>query len=175
MPVPLLDDLQRRARERRQLIPVAVAGAEEPELLRVLRVACDRGWVRPIVAGSVEAIGRLMAEEQLRLDGFTLVEGGPEEAVREVTSGRAALLMKGAVDTPALMRAVLHPEQGLRTGRTICQVVLMDLVQAGRRFLMADTGVCIQPTLEQKDDILRHTVEMAHALGLEEVRVAALA
>lgn len=175
MPLPMLAELQERANRRKQQVPVAVAGTDDLPLLRVLRVACDRGWVRPIVTGRADAIRCQMSEAGLRTEGFTVLDGGPEEAVREVRDGRAALLMKGVIDTPTLMRAVLHPEKGLRTERTICQVVLMDMVQAGRRFLMADTGICIQPSLEQKDDILRHTLQAAHSLGLEEVNVAMLA
>src|SRR5262249_49856398 len=57
----------------------------------------------------------------------------------------------------------------------ICQVVLMSILPARRQFLLADTGVCVQPTLEQKSDILRNAVGVAHALGVEEPRVAVMA
>src|SRR5437762_9137204 len=52
---------------------------------------------------------------------------------------------------------------------------MMELPHAGRRFLLADTGICIQPTLTQKSDILQSAVNMAHALGAECPRVASLA
>jgi phosphotransacetylase len=124
----------------------------------------------------VSTIRRLATEYQVHLDEFTLLDSAePARAVEEVRAGRAQLLMKGMIETPALMRAVLDDRRGLRTGRTICQVVLMDLLAADRRFLLADTGICIQPSLDQKDDILRHTVQVAQALGLKEVKVAAVA
>src|SRR5262249_49760073 len=85
------------------------------------------------------------------------------------------LLMKGQIATPALMRAVLDPAAGLRTGRVICQVVLMEIRPARRRFLLADTGICIRPTLEQKADILGSAAGVARALGAEPVRVAGMA
>jgi len=177
MSLPPFEDLQRRATERRPSVPVAVIGGEDVSLLRALRVACHhRGWVRPLLTGRADVIRRLAADNQIDLADFTLLDiEDPAEAVRAVRAGLARLLMKGMIDTPALMRAVLDADHGLRTGRTICQVVLMEIVQAGRRFLMADTGICIQPTLDQKDDILRHTVEVGHRLGLEEVKVAVMA
>jgi len=76
-------------------------------------------------------------------------------------------LMKGQIATPDLMRAVLQRDLGLRTGRSICQVVLMEIPRDKRRFLLSDTGITIQPTLEQKQDILRSLVDVALVLRSE--------
>jgi phosphate butyryltransferase len=51
----------------------------------------------------------------------------------------------------------------------------MEIVPSGRRFLLADTGVCIRPTLEQKADILRSAADVAGRLGAAEPRVAVMA
>jgi phosphate butyryltransferase len=75
--------------------------------------------------------------------------------------------MKGQLATPQLLHAMLEPDSGLRTGRVICQVVLVKL-RGGRRLVLADTGICMQPTLEQKSDVAR-------ALGADQPRVAVLA
>jgi phosphate butyryltransferase len=83
--------------------------------------------------------------------------------------------MKGQIPTPALLKAILDPQRGLRTGQSICQVVHMVVQPSGRAFLLADTGICIKPTLDQKKDILRSAVIVAQALGVSEPRVAALA
>jgi len=177
MSLPTFEQLYRRADDRRQAVPVAVAGGEDATVLEALRQACDRGWVRPIVTGSAHSIQSLAAEHGLRLDGFTLTDDEDPcgSAVAEVRAGRARLLMKGQTPTPALMRAVLDPAKGLRTDRTICQIVLLEIRASRRCLLMADTGICIQPTLEQKADILRQAVEMARTLGEDEPRVAVMA
>ena len=73
------------------------------------------------------------------------------------------------------MKAVLDPNHGLRTGRVICQIVLMEIPRDDRRFLMADTGITVQPALEEKVDILQSAVEVAHALGVANPRVALMA
>jgi phosphotransacetylase len=54
-------------------------------------------------------------------------------------------------------------------------VILLEVRPAGRRLLLADTGICIQPTLEQKADILRQAVAVAGRLGAGEPRVAVMA
>src|SRR5262249_38221040 len=144
MPLLSFDELYQRADSLAQPVPVAVAGGADVTVLQSLRTACDRGWGAPLVGGTEAEIGGTAHECSVRLDGFTLIDtGNPAEgAVALVRSGQARLLMKGQIATPALMKAVLDPALGLRTGRVICQVVLMELSRIERRFLLADTGVC---------------------------------
>jgi phosphotransacetylase len=158
-------------------VAVAVAGGAEATVLEALREATDRGWVTPLVAGPEAEVRRLAADRGIRLDGLSILDADDPAAVAvaAVRAGRATLLMKGRVSTPALLRAVLDPATGLRTGRVICQIVLLEIRPAGRRLLLADTGICIRPTLGQKADVLRQAVAVAHALGAAVPRVAALA
>jgi phosphotransacetylase len=175
--LPDFEELYHTADALRAPVPVAVAGGAEPTVLEALRQAQDRGWVLPTLAGH-EADLRHTAEGcGVSLDGFRLIdaEDPGAAAVAEVKAGRARLLMKGQIATPALMRAVLDPARGLRTSRVICQVVLLEIRRDGRRFLLADPGVCVRPTLEQKQDILRSAVAVAHALGTVVPRVAVMA
>lgn len=172
------EELSRAADARRSPVPVAAAGGAEPTVLEALAQAHQRGWIVPLVAGSKRHIQKTAEECGVDLHGFTLLdsEDAAGAAVAAVRQGQARLLMKGQIATPSLMRAVLDPAAGLRTGRVICQVVLMAIRPAGRRFLLADTGICVQPTLEQKCDILRSAVTVAHALQAETpVRAAILA
>jgi phosphotransacetylase len=177
MPLPTFEQLYRRADDLRPAVPVTVAGGADATVLEALRQASDRGWVRPLVTGSAHSIKSLAAEHGLRLDGFTLTDDEDPcgAAVAEVRARRARLLMKGQTATPDLMRVVLDPARGLRTERTICQVVLLEVRPSGRLLLLTDTGICIQPTLEQKADILRQAVALARALGEQEPRVAVMA
>ncbi len=70
--------------------------------------------------------------------------------------------MKGQLSTPELMKSVLDHDKGLRTGRVICQVVLMEIPRDHRRFLLADTGICVQPSVDERIDILRSAVDVAN-------------
>ena len=160
-----------------QPVALAAAGAADRTVIEALRIACDRGWVTPIVVGCDSEIRRVATECGNGLGGFEIVDSDDpaNRAVAEVRTGRARMLMKGQISTPALMRAVLDTQFGLRGSRVICQVVLIEICRSGRRFLMADTGICVQPGLEQKIDIVRSTVQLAHALGKDLPRVAMMA
>jgi phosphotransacetylase len=169
-------DLFAHADRARAAVPVAVAGGADVTVLEALRTACDRGWVAPIVAGPEKDVRQLAGDHGLDLHGFRLLDSEEPAmaAVGEVRAGRARLLMKGQIATPALMRAVLS-SAGLRTGRAICQVVLLEVRPAQRRFLLADTGICPRPTLEQKIDVLGSAVSVARALGASRPNVAVMA
>jgi phosphotransacetylase len=118
------------------------------------------------VTGSAAEIRRLAADHRIDLGSFHLVDSDDPAgaAVETVRAGRATALMKGQIATPVLMKAVLDREVGLRTDRCICQVVLMEIPRDKRRFLLADTGITIQPTLEQKADILQSLAAVAAVL-----------
>ena len=158
---------------------VAAAGGDDLTVIEALRIAADRGWVRPILVGPEERIRSLAASGGILLDGFAIVpaEGDAiaRAAVERVRSGEARALMKGQIATPALMAAVLDPEAGLRTGRVICQVVLMEIPRDDRRFLLADTGISVRPNLRKRIEILRGAVDVAHALGSSRPNVAMMA
>ncbi len=175
MPIASFDQLYQAADAMPESVGVAVAGGADPTVLEALRSACDRGWVTPHVVGTAAEVCKTAEAIGVDLHGFNLIDAvtpGPA-AVALVRSGQADLLMKGQIATPTLMKAVLDSASGLRTNRVVCQVVLMEI--AGRRFLLADTGICIQPTLEQKIDIMASAVTMAHALGAECPGVAVMA
>jgi phosphotransacetylase len=170
-------DLYDSADRLRPAVPLAVAGGADATVIEALRIALDRGWVAPILCGSNPATRELADEIGVSLDGFAIVEAedAAVAAVAEVRSGRAAMLVKGKVSTPDLMHAILDPERGLRSGRSMLQVVLMEVLRDSRRFLLADTGIMVKPKLGKKVEIVREAVAVARALGVEVPRVAMMA
>jgi phosphotransacetylase len=177
--LPSFTQLFWEADARREPVPVAMAGGDDPGVLTALESAREHEWIVPIVVGPEPAIRAAAEAAEVSLEGFTIVpaEGealGPA-AVAEVSQGRARILLKGRIATPKLLQAVLDPAQGLRSGKVVCQVVCMDVFDAGRRFLMADTGICIAPKLARRIEIMEATVAVAHALGVETPRVALMA
>jgi len=177
MPLDSFDHLYVQADSRAPRMPVAVIGAGERTVLEAIRRAAERGWITPILCGSESDIRCAATECSMDLAGWRIVDttDPARAAVAEVRSGRAGMLMKGQVSTPALMQAVLDPVSGLRTSRVICQVVLMETRRDRRSFLLADTGICIQPTLHEKVGILCSAVALAQALGVQVPRVAVMA
>jgi phosphate butyryltransferase len=173
------DRLRDRADHRREPVRVAVAGGDDATVLEALAIAHARGWVRATLVGPEPSIRDMAEASAVSLDGFTICHADPHQistvAVDLVASSQTQLLMKGQVATPELMKAVLDRRRGLRTNRVVCQVVLMELPRDQRRFLLADTGISVQPDLEERADILRSAIEVAGALWSQPPKVALMA
>jgi len=93
-----------------------------------------------------------------------------------VRAGEADILLKGAVSTAVLIHAVLDRDTGLRTGRLLSDVFVIDYSGRGPGQLVGitDGGINPTPDVQQKEAILRNAVQVFHALGIEEPRVAVL-
>ena len=97
------------------------------------------------------------------------------KAVELVRQGQAELLMKGSLHTDELLGAVVARETGLRTGRRISHVFIMDIPTYHKVLIVTDAAINIAPTLEDKVDICQNAIDLAMSLGVSTPKVAILA
>ncbi len=160
-------------------ISMAVVHPCDAESLRGAILARDAGLIVPILIGPEDKIRAVAAAEGLDL-GVRIIDvphshAAAETAVRLVHQGEALALMKGSLHTDELMGAVVKRDGGLRTSRRISHVFLMDVPTYARRLLITDAAINIEPTLEDKVDIVQNAIDMAIALGIVMPKVAILA
>ncbi len=141
--------------------------------------AARAGLIAPILVGPKARIQKAAEEAHVDISKFRLVEAPHSEAaavqaVALVRSGEAELLMKGSLHTDELLHAVLSGDAGLRTGRRLSHVYLMDVPSYPRPLLITDAAINIAPDLEQKRDIVQNAIDMAHVMGIATPRVALL-
>jgi phosphate acetyltransferase len=96
------------------------------------------------------------------------------KAVALVREAKAGALMKGSLHTDELMAAVIARDTGIRTERRISHCFVMDVPGHLDPLIITDAAVNIAPTLEDKIDIVQNAIDLAHAVGYPEVRVAIL-
>ena len=89
-------------------------------------------------------------------------------------SGNAQAMMKGSLHTDELMKAAMARDTGLRTARRISHVFIMDTPAYARTLLITDAAINIAPELEDKVHIVQNAIDLAHALGIPEPKVALL-
>ena len=159
---------------------IAVACAHDEEVLASLDRAAADGLVHPLLVGRRAEIDALRARLSLdRLEAETLDCSGDAEAVelavRSVASGKAQMLMKGLVSTSVFLKGVLNKEWGLRKRALLSHVGVFEIPDQHRLLLITDVAMSIAPDLVQKAQILENAVELAHQLGIDRPRVAALA
>ncbi|NWG73549.1 MAG: phosphate acetyltransferase [Rubrivivax sp.] len=157
----------------------AVAYPCDESSLRGAIEAGQTGLLEPILVGPRSRIEALARQFGLDLAGREIVdapdaEGAAEAAVRLAREGKAEMLMKGSLHTDELMAAVVRRETGLRTSRRISHCFVMDVPAIDRVVVVTDAAVNIFPTLEDKVHIVQNAIDLVHALGLAQPRVAIL-
>jgi phosphotransacetylase len=142
--------------------------------------AADKGLIVPILVGPAEKIAATAKATKIDISRFQIIdtphsEASAAKAVELVREGQAELLMKGSLHTDELMGAVVSKERGLRTGRRISHVFVMDVPTYHKVLIVTDGAINIAPALEDKVDICQNAIDLAISLGFEQPKVAILA
>ncbi len=133
----------------------------------------------PILVGPEARIRDVAARAKLDIGGLEIVAAdhsydAARKAVELVRTARAEALMKGSLHTDELMAAVVSREAGLRTARRISHCFIMDVPGHATALIITDAAVNIAPSLDEKVDIVQNAIDLAHAMGVSDVRVAIL-
>ncbi len=166
-----------KASEKKRVMAVAAA-EDEPVIQAALQAKAD-GLVDVIFVGNAEKIKEIIKVQHVSLETCQVVAASPEEAgqraVDLIREGSADFLMKGLMDTKALLGPVVKKENGLRTGRVMSHFALNELPGYHKLIVNTDGGMLLYPTLEEKVSIIENAVITLRTMGYEQPKVAVLA
>ncbi len=162
-----------------QALTTAVAHPCDETSLRGALEATEAGMITPILVGTRDKILNVAKSHDLKLQGIEIVDvphsqAAADKAVEIVRSGGANLLMKGSLHSDELLGAVAKRDTGLRTGRRISHVFVMDVPTHAQTLFITDAAVNIAPDLNAKRDIIQNAIDLYAALGLGTPKVAIL-
>ena len=171
-------EIVQEARKRRPK-RVTVAMAEDEEVLLAIKAAQELGIAQGILIGHGDKIKRVAEGIGLELKpGQVIHEENYEDAARRavamVRHKEADIAMKGLLQTGDFLRAVLDREIGLRTGRLLSHVAVVEVPTLDRLLFATDGGLNINPDLSKKVEITKNAIAFVHQLGLREPKVAIL-
>lgn len=171
--LPGFTELYRKADQLKPAKPISVMGAADPSVLEGISKAVERGWIHPYLCGVQAEIEQVAAQMGLNLLEYEIIDtdAPAQAAVELIHQGKTEMVMKGQIATPALMKAVLQKEGGLRTGELVCQMVLMESLRDKRSFLMTDTGINIKLMKAQQIELVHHAIRTCQKLGCEQPRI----
>src|SRR6185312_12635351 len=165
------------AAKGQQAVATAVAHPCDETSLRGAVEAGEAGLIKPILVGPKSKIAAVAKEFSLDLGEIVDVphsQAAAEKAVELVRTGKADLLMKGSLHTDELLAEVMKRETGLRTGRRISHVFVMDVPGHAQTLFITDAAVNIAPDLVSKRDIIQNAIDLYAGLGLGTPKVAIL-
>jgi len=161
-------------------IVTAVAHPCEKTALEAAIDAAARGLIVPILVGPEAKIREVAREGGIDIGSYRIVDAphshaAAARAVELVRQGEAQLLMKGSLHSDEILGAVVARETGLRTGRRLSHVFIMDVPTYHKVLIVTDAAINIAPGLEEKVDICQNAIDLAIALGVKTPKVAILA
>ncbi len=164
-----------RGREKKRLV---VAAGEDPHTIEAVARAYNEGLCEVTLVGDPDKIKEVANAHNVDISKFEIVEEkdpkkAAKVAVRLIREGKGDALMKGLVDTATYMRAILNKEEGLlKEKKVLSHVTVVEFPLHHKLLIVSDVAVIIHPTLEQKIEMIKYTIEVANALGIDNPKIA---
>lgn len=172
----LLDSLIEKATQA-STKTVAVAAAEDSEVIKAVVEASERNLAQFILYGNQEKINMLLESynHNIRIVHAETTALAAELAVKAVFTKEADVLMKGNIPTNTILKAVLNKEYGLRTGNILSHTAVFEIPDYDQLIIITDAAMNIAPNLDQKAQIVQNAVSIARSIGIDHPKVAPLA
>lgn len=159
---------------------VAVAVAQDSAVLEAVQAAKERGIANAVLVGDETKIREIASSLNMNINDFELIHVADDyeaalSAVKLVHDGKADMYMKGLIDTKGFLKSVLDKDVGLRTGSALSHVCVFDIEGIDKLLFLTDVAFIPYPTLEDKVNIIKNTLEITSACGIEQPKIAPLA
>ena len=159
---------------------LSVGCAQDSFVLQAIKTATERNITDVVMTGDKAEIEKIAAEIGMDLSPYEIIDiKDPMEAalaaVKLVHDGDADIYMKGLIDTKSFLKSILDKEVGLRSGNPLSHVCVFDMEDRDRLLFMTDVAFMTYPTLEDKVSLIKNSVTIANACGVEIPKVAVLA
>lgn len=156
---------------------VAVAMAEDADVLKALEKARAMGLTKAIVTGNPENIIKIMSELNINKNNYKILAANDEKssvetAIAQVRSGNAQVLMKGLCSTSFFLKGVLDKSKGLRSGKVLSHLAVFESPNYHKLFMLSDAAMNILPDLSTKVTICENAINAALKLGYVKPKVA---
>lgn len=159
---------------------LAVAAAEDGEVLKAVEQAVNRGLISAVLYGNEDKIKKIAKDNEINLRGMIIknsdnAKTAAVEAVKSIKNDENDFLMKGKLNTSDLLKAVLDKEYGIKKNDTLSHVMVYDVPGYHKLIYLTDGGMVTFPDINDKVNIIKNSLCVCNAMGLEMPKVAVLA
>ena len=156
---------------------IAVAMAEDADVLLALERARANGLTKAILTGNSENIIKIMIELKIDPQDYEIIvtndeRSSVEKAVEQVKKGNAQVLMKGLCSTATFLKGILDKSNGLRSGKVLSHLAVFESPRYHKLFMLSDAAMNVAPDLSAKIAICENAIKSAIALGYEKPKIA---
>ena len=165
----------------KNLTPIKVAVVHPVDALSISGAvaAAEKGVIQPILVGPENKIRAAAKAADVDISSYEIINtphshAAAELAVKLANEGKVDALMKGKISTDELMEKVVDRTTGLRTGRRMSHIFMLNVPSYPKPLFLTDAALNIRPCLMEKKDIVQNTIDLFRALKLGTPKVAIL-
>ena len=162
----LLSIVKERPKKR-----VAIVAAEDPMIIEAARKAKSMDLAEFTLLGDSTRINEMCADCD-ELFEIIHTEQAAIDAIALVREGKADLLMKGRVSTGELIRAVLDRDKGLREGKLLNHIAVVQSPSYHKFICISDGGINLNLTEEVFEQMVRNDAQFLKRLGIDNPKFA---
>ena len=156
---------------------VAVAMAEDNDVITALEKARSNGLAKAVLTGNEDIISSIMSEKGIDKKDYKIINTANElesvqVAVSQVKEGRANVLMKGLCSTSTFLKGILDKNNGLRSGKVLSHLAVFESPKYHKLFMLSDAAMNIAPDLSAKIAITENAISAALKLGYDKPKIA---
>ena len=174
-----LQDLKQQLLSRPQKQRLGVVAAQDAHTLEAVAHASAYNLIDPILIGDetlITSTWKQVTDAALpEIIHKASIEDCISIALRMVLAGKLSCIMKGKVETGALMKSVVNKETGIGLGGILSIVAVMESPYYHKLFAVTDVGLLTYPNLEQLKGALQNATVVMRSIGVDCPKVAVLA
>ncbi len=159
----------------------AFAGGDDAHSIEAAIQVLNDKIARPILIGDEEKILGILNDFDFPSNEIEIInvtdgeEACAQMAIDLANAGDVQFIVKGLVNTAAILRVALKRENHFKERSLISVVGLTEMPNYHKLFCATDGALNMYPTLEEKKEILLNAVEFYHNMGVECPKVSVLA
>ena len=174
------DHIVEKAKSSNRPWQVAVAGSDSENILRGVFAAQEAGFAEPILIGNFKKTKAML--ESLGLSNrhydFYPVNNNSspvQYAIEMIQAGSADVLMRGNIQTRDFLLPVMNKSNHLiRENHLVTHIDVMKVEEYDRLLAVSDCTLLVEPSIEQREDVIRNMVEALAYFGIEKPNIALL-
>lgn len=161
-------------------VKAVIAGSNDEHVLDAIKQATEKKIINPVFVGNKQETFDIAKSINFDISKYNIIDERDESKIGEisvklVSEEEGSILVKGLINTGVILKYVLDKQYGLNIGYTLSHVAIMEIPGFDKLFFVTDAALNIDPTLEQKIDIVKNAVKVANSIGIEKPKVALIA
>jgi len=159
---------------------MVVAGAEDADnIVSAVFYAQEQGFCQPVLVGHEEKIRATLerlgfADRNFQICAIAEGENVVQHAIDVINIGMGDILVRGNTSTRDFLMPILHKANKLIRHNPVTEVALIKVPYYDKVLALSDVSVLINPSVEQRINIVKNIVEVLNTLGVYHPKIAVL-